>query len=190
MSTRGVLGCPAFAALAGLACGADLGGGLGLEPRTAHAVSFYRAAASTKLGTPLNNEGLLIGGALESRTEAKLGVRYDANLMIGWGHGPATLGGKWGLEAYLEGGTPVRGGFFRNGEFLFGATVAAPFHVGSPREVADLNNSTWYATKRLEFVPLARVRMHWDRPQDDEPRTRLDVQFGATLRLRVLSDLF
>ncbi|HWO14955.1 MAG TPA: hypothetical protein VNN80_35875 [Polyangiaceae bacterium] len=180
----------ALATLGGLGCGADLGGGVGIEPRTANAVAFYRAAASTKLGTPLNNEGLLVGAALESRTEAHRGVRYDASVMLGYGRGPATLDGRWGIEAYLEGGTPVRGGFFPNWDFLLGATLATPIFFGSPRQVADLNTSTWFASKRLELVPMLRARMHWDHPPGEDSVTRLDLQVGATLRLRVLSDLF
>jgi hypothetical protein len=177
-------------AAAGLGCAADLGGGGGIEARTAHAVGFGRAAASTKVGTPLNNDGILIGSSLESRTEAKLGARYDVGLMLGWGTGPAAIGGKWGFEAYLEGGTPIRGGFFRDGDWFLGGTVAAPFHMGSPRQVQELNGSTWFATSRLEVVPMLRLRRHRDHPEDADALTRVDVELGLVFRLRVLSDLF
>jgi hypothetical protein len=176
--------------LGAAACGADLGGGFGFEARSARPVGYGRAAASTKLGTPLNDHGILLGGSLESRTEAKLGVRYDAGLMLGWGTGPATLGGKWGVEMYVEAGTPIHGGFFRNEDWFIGSTLAAPFHIGVPREVADLNSSTWFATNRVEFVPMARVRIHWDHPDVGEPIRKVDLQMGAALRLRMLSDLF
>jgi hypothetical protein len=190
MKTPGRIRVVVLAALGCAGCAADLGGGLGVEARSGHAVGYGRAASSTKLGTPMNNEGFLIGGSLESRTEAKLGVRYDAALMLGYGHGPAALGGKWGIEGYLELGTPIRGGFLPNGDWLLGATLAVPFHIGDPRKVTDLNGSTWFAKTRLELVPLARVRAHWDHPPGEDPLTRVDLQLGLALRLRVLSDLF
>ena len=190
MKPATLFGLILLATSTGVACGADLGGGLGIEAKTGHAVGFGRAAASTKLGTPLNDHGFLIGASLESRTEAEPGVRYDAGVMLGWGTGPATLGGKWGFESYAEGGTPIRGGFFRNWDWFAGGAVAAPFHFGAPRQVTDLNSSTWFANDRLEFVPMARFRVHGDHPEGGATLTRVDLQLGVAFRLRVLSDLF
>lgn len=190
MSAQRLLGLALLAAVAGLGCAADLGGGVAIEPRAPHAVGYGRVAASTKLGTPLNQEGFLIGASLESRTESKLGVRYDTALMLGWGHGPAVLGGKWGIEGYVELGTPIRGGFFRNGDWLLGATAGFPVRLGTPRQVTDLNGATWFAKTRVELVPMARVRTHRDHPPDDAALTRVDLQLGVVVRLRVLSDLF
>jgi hypothetical protein len=173
-----------------LACGAELGAGGGVEARSGVAVGYGRAAASTKLGTPLNDEGFQVGASLESRAQARAGVRYDTGIMLGWGSGPAALGGRSGFELYCELGTPIQQGFLRDGNFFAGAAIAAPLFLGQPRQVADLNNSTWLATSRIELVPSLRSRLHVDHAGGGDPSTKIDVQVGLALRLRVISDLF
>ena len=170
-------------------CGAELGGGVGVEARSGHAVGYGRAAASTRLGTPLNDHGFLVGGSLESRAEQQVGARYDAGVMLGWGTGPAAIGGKWGFEAYGEFGTPLQSAIFRDGNCFFGAALGAPYHLAKPREVKDLNDSLWIATTFVELVPMMRVRLHIDHPGGGDPTTKIDLSAGLALRLRVLSDL-
>jgi hypothetical protein len=174
--------------LCAVGCGADLGAGGGLEARSGAAVGYGRIAASTKLGTPTNDHGLLVGGSLESRAQEGLGARYDIGLMLGWGTGPAAIGGRWGLETFLEFGTPIENALFRHGNCFAGAAVATPYHFGTPRQVLDLNDATWIATSRLELVPMLRSRVHFDDASSGFT-TKVDVTLGLALRLRIISDL-
>ncbi|HWA28549.1 MAG TPA: hypothetical protein VG734_23065 [Lacunisphaera sp.] len=170
-------------------CATDLGGGVGVEAKTGHAVGYGRLATSTKLGTPLNDHGFLVGASLESRAEESLGARYDAGMMLGWGDGPGALDGRWGFEAFGEFGTPIQSAFFRNFSFYTGVGVGVPFHLERPRAILDLNDSTWIAATRLEFVPLTRFRVHFDRAADEQYDPKYDLTFGLALRLRMFSDL-
>jgi hypothetical protein len=170
-------------------CGAELGGGAGVEAKSAHAIGYGRAAASTRLGTPLNDHGFLVGSSLESRAEQRVGARYDAGLMLGWGTGPAAIGGKWGFEAYGEVGTPLQSAIFREGNCFFGAAISVPYHLAKPREVKDLNDSVWIATTYVELVPMMRARLHLDHPGGGDTTTKIDISGGLAFRLRVLSDL-
>ena len=170
-------------------CGAELGGGGGVEVRSGDVVGYGRAAASTRLGSPLNDHGFLVGGSLESRAEATVGARYDAGLMLGWGSGPKAIGGKWGFETYGEFGSPLQKAIFRDGNCFFGAAIATPYHLAKPREVKDLNESVWIATTFVELVPMVRVRLHLDHPGGGDATTKIDLSGGLAFRLRVLSDL-
>lgn len=189
MIRRSIFGLAAFLTLGVVGCGADLGGGGGVEARSGNAVGYGRLAASTKLGTPLSDRGFLVGASLESRAEQTVGARYDTGVMLGWGSGPAAIGGHWGFETYGEIGTPVQSGFFRNGNFFTGATVATPYHFGAPRHVMDLNDGTWIATSRLELVPMLRGRVHFDFSNGGDLDTKVDLTAGVALRLRIFSDL-
>jgi hypothetical protein len=53
-----------------------------------------------------------------------------------------------------------------------------------------LNDSTWILVRRLELVPVARVRLYTDDPFGGNTVARADVTFGLAVRLRVFSDLF
>ena len=168
-------------------CGADLGVLGGWTPRSGHAVAAGRLAASTKLGTPANEHGALIGIELESHAEEDVGSSWNAGLMLGYGNGPAAIDGRVGWELYGEFGTPLRQTVFEHGDLYSGLSFALPIRVGAPRHVADTNESTWVLMQRLEVVPLVRTRLYRDR------RTEADVRFelslGLSVRLRVFSDL-
>jgi hypothetical protein len=110
--------------------------------------------------------------------------------MMGYGSGPAAIDGVFGFEAYGEFGTPLWHTLFRHGDLYAGAAVAMPIHLGSPRHVTDLNNSTWVMTRRFEFVPMVRTRTHLDHPGGGDATAETDVEAGLTFRLRVFSDLF
>jgi hypothetical protein len=179
----------AFLAAITTGCAADLGGGGGVEVRSAHAVGFGRAAASTKLGSPLNDHGFLIGGSLESRAEANVGARYDAGIMLGWGTGPSAIGGNFGFETYVEAGTPIQSAIFRDGNFFAGAAVGMPVYFAKPRRVVDLNDSVSISATHLEFVPMLRARVHVDFPGGGDAVTKCDITGGVSLRLRFMSDL-
>jgi hypothetical protein len=171
------------------ACGADLGLLGGLEARTAHFVQTGRIAVSTRLGDPLNEEGVLLGAELESRSEANVGSRWEAGAMAGWGSGPAALGGRLGIEAYAQLGTPLHATLFDRGDLYGGATIALPLFLGSARHVEDLNRSTMVMSRRFELVPMLRTRFH--RGHNDTAHTcHVDVTLGLALRLRMVSDLF
>src|SRR5262245_9933198 len=118
-----------------------------MEARTQHFVGGGRLAASTKLGTPLNDAGFLLGAAIEARAETNLGPRWQSGLMLGWGAGPAAIDGRIGFEVYGEIGTTLRETLFRHGDLYGGLVLAVPIHT-SPRHVADLNESTWILTRR------------------------------------------
>jgi hypothetical protein len=162
----------------------------GLEAHSARFVATGRLALSTKLGTPLNDDGLLLGASLESRGEVDLGSRWESGVMLGWGSGPAAIGGRVGFEAYGEFGTPLYATLFRRGDLYAGAALSVPIHFGSPRHVVDLNESTWVLTRRFEIVPLLRTRLHRDRTVAGATLWRTDLSLGVSLRLRMFSDLF
>lgn len=177
----------------GTGCGADLGAGAGVEARTGHAMGFGRVAAATKVplnGGALNEQGALVGVALESRVEQRVGSRWDAGVMLGWGKNAAEIDGRAGWEAYVEFGTPLHDTLFRNGSSYVGATFAVPVMLGATRRASDLNGGTWFAVRRFELVPMLRYRAHFDVPDDAPVQTRHDLALGVTLRLRTFTDLF
>jgi hypothetical protein len=188
MSSRRRLGMALWLLLL-MGCGADLAIGGGPEARTGHAVAFGRVAVATKLGTPTNDHGFMLGMALESRGEQSVGSRWDSGVIVGWGTGPAAIDGRIGREAYGEFGTPLRGTLWDRGAFYTGAVLAMPIHFGSPRQVIDLNQSTWILRQRFELVPLLRVRFHVDPPVGPHANLRTDLALGVAFRLRAFSDL-
>jgi hypothetical protein len=174
-------------------CGAELGGGGGVvasKTGAGDAMGFGRVAMSTKLGTPINDHGVLVGASLEDRMEQNLGSRFTTGIMLGWGTGPSAIEGTFGFEAYAEFGTPIRETIFRRFDHYTGAAVGVPIRLGSPRRVTDLNTSTWVLTRRFEVVPLVRTRFNVDHPDDSDAVLRVDIAAGVTLRLRIFTDLF
>ena len=95
-----------------------------------------------------------------------------------------------GYESFLELGPPSESGLFKHGDWFAGAACALPLSLSAPRQVQDLNHSTWFATNRLELVPMLRTRVHFDHPDGGALTTKVDLTGGIALRLRVLSDLF
>lgn len=171
------------------ACGADLGALGGVETHTGHFVGGGRLAVSSKLGSPLNERGLLVGAALEARGEQDLGSRWNSGLMLGWGDGPAAIDGRLGWELFGEIGTPLHGTLFRRGDLYTGLSFALPIHFGPARQVVDLNESTWILTRRLELVPLLRTRLHRDHREGKDAFWRTEISFGVSLRMRAFTDL-
>ncbi|HEU4408169.1 MAG TPA: hypothetical protein VFS43_23100 [Polyangiaceae bacterium] len=178
-------------ALLSAGCAADLGGGAGAEVARGHVLGFGRVAASTRLGSPLNDHGLLVGAAVESRAEAPGGSRFTGGVLVGAGYGPESIGGsRWGLEGFAEAGTPLRSTLFRGGDFYAGVGVNRPLRLFEARQIAELNDSTWVLMTRFELVPMGRYRLHVDHPGPGGARLRHDVGVGLALRLRTFSDLF
>ncbi|MBN9161135.1 MAG: hypothetical protein BGO98_18520 [Myxococcales bacterium 68-20] len=181
----------AFAAMmCATGCAFDLGGAVGIETQTAHAVGYGRAAVSTRIGSPLNERGFLLGAALESRSETDKGARWLAGAMFGWGLGPSSIGGgPVGFDIYGEVGTPLRSTLVANGDHYLGIGVDTPIRLQARRNIEDLNESTWLLLRRFEIVPFTRFRVHHDfgGPAFD---ARPDVSGGAAIRMRTLNDLF
>jgi hypothetical protein len=175
------------------ACGAELGGGAGVvasKTGAGDAMGFGRVAASTKLGTPINDHGVLVGTTLENRMEQNTGSRWTAGIILGYGAGPSAIEGTFGWEAYAELGTPIRETIFRRLDHYSGIAFAVPIRLGSPRRVTDLNTSTWVLTRRFEIVPLVRARFNVDHPDNEDAVLRVDLAAGVTFRLRIFTDLF
>lgn len=196
-------------AIACAGCSAELGGGGLVEVRSGNATGYTRIATSTRIGTPMNEKGLLIGGSLESRLEQRAeacttkglacaynrdngGTRWLGGVMVGYGKGPAMLDRRVGYEIYGEGGTPFRNGFFSNGSFYAGIGASIPILLGPIRSVDDLNESTWILTRRVEVVPQARFRVHVDDPGASAVPTivRTDLTLGVSFRMRLMTDIF
>ncbi|HKU38067.1 MAG TPA: hypothetical protein VJR89_07970 [Polyangiales bacterium] len=169
------------------ACGADLGALGGWEARTGHFVGAARLQASTKLGTPFNQDGFMVGATLETRGEQAFGSRWESGFLLGYGWSPAAIDGRVGFELYGEFGTPLQSTLFPHGELYTGAAASLPLYLGSARHVTDLNESTWILVRRFELVPLLRVRFHRLR---ESPAWRSDIAAGLSVRFRLLSDLF
>jgi hypothetical protein len=161
----------------------------GLNAPSGHFVHTGRIAASTRLGDPVNQEGVLLGVELGSRAEAKVGARWEGGLMLGWGSGPAALGGRVGLEAFGELGTPLRSTLLAHGDFYAGAALGVPLYLGSARQVQDLNRSTAFVTRRFELMPMLRTRVQRGHAAAGHT-VDLDVSLGLMMRLRMISDLF
>lgn len=170
-------------------CGAELGVLGGVAPRDGHAVATGRLAASTKLGSPANERGLLIGMELESRAEADVGASWNSGLMFGWGVNPAAIGGRLGWEAYAEIGTPLDQTLFQDGDLYMGLALGVPIRLGPARQVADLNESTWILMQRIELVPLLRARLAYDAGPGHAQQWSPEISLGLSLRVRVFSDL-
>jgi hypothetical protein len=162
------------------ACSADLGALAGIATRDANFVASGRLTASTKLGAPTNEHGFLVGLAVESRSEARVGS------------GPAAIGGRCGFELYGEVGTPMRSTFFERGDYYLGAALAVPLYFGTSRQVVDLNRAMAIANWRTEIVPMLRMRLHHDHDRDGRGSGTFvpDVSAGMVFRFRAFSDLF
>jgi hypothetical protein len=176
-------------ALLASGCGADLGVLGGVVPRDGHVVAAGRLAASTKLGTPANERGFLLGMQLESRAEAQVGSSWNSGVMLGWGDGPAAIDGRVGWEAYAEFGTPLHQTLFQSGNLYAGLALALPIRLGSPRHVVDMNESTWVLMQRVELVPLLRARVFRDNAPGHAVEWQPERSLGLSVRLRVFSDL-
>jgi hypothetical protein len=148
-------------------------------------VGIGRLAFSTRLGTPLNDHGLLVGASVESRGEANVGSRFSTGVSVGYGDGPPLIGRVVGWEAFADFGTPLRGKFFPGGAFYSGATFALPIRLDSSRHIREINDNLSIATRRFEIVPFARARVHVE-PDADEV---VEIVGGASLRFRLFSDL-
>lgn len=167
------------------ACAADLGGGAGAAVPSGNAVGIGRIAASTRLGTPLNDHGVLVGVSVESRGEANVGSRFSTGVSLGYGNGPPLIGRVVGWEVFGDFGTPLRGKLFPDGDFYAGATVALPFRLDPARPLREINDATWIVMRRFELVPFVRTRVHVDHDADEV----VEIAGGASLRLRLLTDL-
>lgn len=173
-------------------CGADFALGAGANT-TGRAVGFGRVAMSTKFGSPLNEGGLMLGLAVESRGEEDIGSRWSTGLMLGFGKGPAIIDGRVGYEVYAEAGTTIKSTLVEHlRDVYFGAAAGVPIALSSRRNVASLNDSTRLMGRSVELVPMARVRVrHDDRTPAEAGRAWLvDIAGGFALRLRIFSDLF
>jgi hypothetical protein len=172
-------------------CAADLGLGSGAEATSGHWLAYGRAAGSTRIGSPLNESGFLVGTSLESRAEQDVGARFTTGLMAGYGAGPDAIGGKTlGLEAYGEFGTRIDDELFHHGDFFTGAAVAVPIRLLNAREITNLNDSTWLLLRRFEIVPLLRSRVDFDHPDGSSLIVHVEVEGGLSLRMRTFTDLF
>lgn len=173
-------------------CSADLGPLAGLQTLHSHKnfVASGRLTAATRIASATPEQGWLVGLAIESRSEAHVGSRWEAGLMFGYGSGPAAIGGRCGWELYGELGTPLRSTLFAQGDIYTGLTVGVPLFFGVARRIADLNRSASVVSWRTEFVPTLRTRLHYDaKPTVTDPAT-LDVAFGVMLRFHGFSDVF
>jgi hypothetical protein len=167
------------------ACAADFGGGAGAVVPSGHAVGIGRLAFSTRLGTPLNDHGFLVGASVESRGEASVGSRFSTGISLGYGDGPPLIGKIVGWEAFADFGTPLRGKLFPGGAFYTGGTFALPIRIDSSRHIRELNDATSIASRRFEIVPFVRGRVHVE-PEADEA---VEIVGGATLRFRLFTDI-
>jgi hypothetical protein len=172
-------------------CAADLGTGAGVETQSAHAIGFGRAAVSMRVGSPLNEHGLLVGATVESRAEASEGSRWTGGVMLGGGFGPSALGGSpLGFNGYFEAGTPLRAVLLKNWEHYLGLGFEVPIRLSTRRNIQDLNDSSWILLRRFEVVPFARMRLHHDYPQGGDLDARFDVSGGVSFRMRIFTDVF
>ncbi len=185
------LGALALALLAPSGCAADLGLGGGAEAAKGHAVGLGRFAASTRVGSPLNDHGLLLGASVENRIEHAEGSRFTGGIMVGGGFGPGAIGGSpIGFEGYGEAGTPLRSTLFRDGSFYAGGGLNVPIRLDETRHISELNDSTWVLMRRFELVPTLRARLHVDHPGAESAYLRYDVGALLSLRMRVFNDFF
>jgi hypothetical protein len=167
------------------ACAADFGGGAGAALPSGNSVGIGRLAFSTRLGTPLNDHGFLVGASVESRGEANVGSRFSTGVSLGYGDGPPLIGKVVGWEVFGDFGTPLRGKLFPGGALYAGGTFALPIRLDSDRHIREINDSTSIAARRFEIVPFARARVHVE-PDADEA---VELVGGVSLRFRMFSDL-
>ena len=168
-------------------CAVDFGGGAGAK--AGNAVGFGRLAGSTRVGTPMNEKGLLVGMNLESRAEEDVGSRWSTGVMVGYGYGPPSFEGLVGYEAFAEFGVPLRLRYSGLDDAYAGVGVAVPINLTAKRELIDLNQSSWILKPRIEIVPFTRFRGYFGK---DEPNfgERLEYSFGLAFRFRIMTDLF
>jgi hypothetical protein len=176
-------------ALTTAGCGVDLGSGLFRQVNDAHWVGTGHLAASTKLGAPLNDRGILIGAELQGRAEEGVGARWTGGLRAGYGRSSEPVPGSFGWELFADFGTPLgEGGLFPRWSSYAGATAAGTIWLSRRHEDADLNASSWFLKRAIELVPYLRGRAHFDHFDASPMKTRLDVGGGVVLRLRVMND--
>jgi len=172
-----------------LGCAADFGGGMFHQVRDSHAVGAAQIAASTKIGTPLNNQGFLVGAEVRGRAEDELGSRWMAGLRAGYGQSPDPAPGKMGWELHGDFGTPLgKGGLFPDWSIYAGATFATPIWMSRRHEGSDLNTSSWFFKRAVELVPSLSARVYLDRLDDGPTQRRTDLGVGLAVRLRAVND--
>ena len=174
------------------ACGADLGLGTGATLNDPHGVGVARAAVSTRLGvlTDSKDRGLLLGTELEGRSEWSIGSRWNGGVMLGWGDGPATLGGRVGWEAFGDIGVPLGQRLLGDRALYAGGAFAVPISLERTRNITDLNRATWILRRRLELVPQARYRFYRNNADSPAPASQHELGLLVSLRLRFESDLY
>jgi hypothetical protein len=172
-------------------CGIDLGAGVARQLSDPHMVGSGHVAASTKLGSPFNTRGLLVGAELQGRAEQGLGARWTTGLRVGYGQSPSPVPGSFGWEVFADAGTPFgNGGLFPNGDYYLGGTALGSFWVSGRHQGSDLNRSSWFFQRALELAPYANLRVHVDHIGDAPGKARPDLGVGLVLRLRMVSDYF
>jgi hypothetical protein len=183
-------------ALSGMAvvlqgCGLDLGAGVARQLSDPHMVGSGHVAASTKLGSPFNSRGPLIGAELSGRAEQGRGARWTTGLRAGYGHSADPVPGSFGWEAFVDAGTRFgKGGLFPDGDYYLGGTAMGTFWISGRHQGADLNTSSWFFQRALELAPYASLRVHVDHPDGGDGEARPDLGLGLVLRLRMVSDYF
>jgi hypothetical protein len=175
--------------LGAVGCAGDLGVGGGAMTKTGHAVAFGRSTLSTRIGgVPMGDHGMLVGLAVEGRAEQRVGSRFDAGVLLGYGTSPYALADSFGFEGYGEFGTPLRGTLFAHGDKYYGLGVGLPIPLNPRRDVARVNDSLWILKYRLEVVPFVRT-LAYDLYGDDLALA-VEVSGGLAFRYRLVSDLF
>lgn len=182
---------PLLITLATSACGIDLGLGTGATVKDPHGVGVARAAVSTRLSvSDSKDRGILLGGELEGRSEWSLGSRWNAGLVVGWGDGPATLGGKVGCEVFADFGLPLGERMLGDRAFYAGGALAVPISLERTRSITDMNRATWILRRRLELVPQTRYRFYRNSDDSAAPSHQHELAMLLSLRLRFESDLY
>jgi hypothetical protein len=186
-----IKGCLALSLpLLSVACATDLGLAGGTTLKDPHGVLQARAAVETRVGFDSKDAGVLVGGELEGRSEWDLGSRWNAGVMVGWGHGPVTLGGKFGYELFASLGVPMDAHLFSSRALYTGAGFALPISLERARNITDMNRTTWILRRRLEVVPMARYRYYLNSADSPAPLHQHELSLVLSLRLRFESDLY
>jgi len=172
-------------------CAADLGLGGGAMTHSGHKVALGRMSLTSKpLSTPINDEGLLVGVALEERDEEHLGSRFMLGAVAGYGLRPYALWNEFSAEFYAEGGTFLRPSLFEHKQGYVGLGAGFPVPIDKQRNVIDVNRSTWILKPRFELVPFLRFRTARDLETYGTLFKDNEISGGLALRYRIVSDLF
>jgi hypothetical protein len=172
-------------------CAADLGLGGGAMTNSGNKVALGRISLTTKpTSTPINDQGLLVGVALEERDEEHLGSRFMLGAVAGYGLRPYAVCNTFSAEFYAEGGTFVRPSLFEHKQGYVGAGAGLPFPIDKQRNVSDVNRSTWILKPRFEIVPFFRFRTARDLETYATLFKDTELSGGVAVRYRIVSDLF